>query len=94
MMKKLLVGITLMLMAIPSIAQKKDKDKVTEEKKELINSGLVSGLSWRNIGPALTAGRIADMAVNPDNPNEYYLAVASGGVWKTTNHGTSIKISF
>ena len=94
MMKKLLVGITLMLMAIPSIAQKKDKDKVTEEKKELINSGLVSGLSWRNIGPALTAGRIADMAVNPDNPNEYYLAVASGGVWKTTNHGTTFNPIF
>ncbi|NOQ72440.1 MAG: glycosyl hydrolase [Crocinitomix sp.] len=89
-MKKLLIGITLMLITIPSIAQKnKDKNSDAEEKKELINSGLVSGLSWRNIGPALTAGRIADMAVNPNNPNEYYLAVASGGVWKTTNHGTT-----
>ncbi|MFT5820876.1 MAG: photosystem II stability/assembly factor-like uncharacterized protein [Crocinitomix sp.] len=90
MMKKLLIGITLLLMTIPSIAQKnKDKNKEVEDKKELINSGLVSGLSWRNIGPALTAGRIADMAVNPNNPNEFYLAVASGGVWKTTNHGTT-----
>ncbi len=94
MMKKLLVGIAFIMIAVPSIAQKKDKNKDAEEKKELINSGLVSGLSWRNIGPALTAGRIADMAVNPDNPNEYYLAVASGGVWKTTNHGTTFNPIF
>lgn len=94
MIKKLLIGISLMLITIPSIAQKKDKDKETEEKKELINSGLLSGLSLRNIGPALTAGRIIDMAVNADNPNEYYLGVASGGVWKTTNHGTTFSPIF
>lgn len=94
MMKKLLIGISLLLITIPSIAQKKDKNKDVEEKKELINSGLVSGLSWRNIGPALTAGRIADMAVNPNNPDEFYLAVASGGVWKTTNHGTTFNPIF
>ena len=59
-----------------------------EEKKE-INSGIVSGLSFRSVGPALTSGRIADLAVNPNNTSEYYVAVASGGVWKTTNHGTT-----
>jgi len=50
---------------------------------------MVSGLKLRSIGPALTSGRISDIAVNPKNPFEYYVAVASGGVWKTTNAGTN-----
>jgi hypothetical protein len=44
-------------------------------------------LKWRSVGPALTSGRISDLAVNPDNAFEYYVAVASGGVWKTSNWG-------
>ncbi len=46
-----------------------------------------NSLKFRNIGPAFTSGRIADFAVNPDNTSEFYVAVASGGVWKTTNRG-------
>lgn len=91
-MKKLIICTALFLLALPALAQKKEKTE--DEKKDPINSGLVSGLSWRNIGPALTAGRIADMAVNPDNSSEYYLAVASGGVWKTTNRGTTFNPIF
>ncbi|NIU19031.1 MAG: hypothetical protein GWN79_08015, partial [Actinobacteria bacterium] len=52
------------------------------------------GLALREIGPALTSGRIADFAVNPENPSEYYVAVASGGVWKTTNGGTTFRPVF
>lgn len=47
------------------------------------------GLTFRCVGPALTSGRIIDIAVNPDNPHEYYAAAASGGVWKTINNGTT-----
>lgn len=59
-----------------------------------LKSGQLSGLKFRNIGPALTSGRIADIAVNPKNFNEYYVAVASGGVWRTTNHGVSFQPIF
>jgi photosystem II stability/assembly factor-like uncharacterized protein len=48
-----------------------------------------SGLRLRAIGPAVTSGRVSDLAVNPRNPSEYYVATASGGVWKTTNRGTT-----
>ena len=61
--------------------------KKESESKELVNSSLVSGLKFRSIGPALTSGRIIDFAVNEKNPAEYYVAVASGGVWKTVNSG-------
>ena len=68
-----------------AFAQKKDKNA----SDYWLQSKQISGLKFRNIGPALTSGRIADIAVNPNNFNEYYLAVASGGVWKTTNHGVT-----
>merc|ERR1711879_329443 len=55
----------------------------------LVDKVSLGGLSFRNIGPALTSGRIADIAVNPKNSSEYYVGVASGGLWKTNNHGTT-----
>ena len=48
-----------------------------------------SGLRFRSIGPALTSGRIQDLAVDPTKPSRWYVASASGGVWKTENAGTS-----
>ncbi len=48
-----------------------------------------SGLKLRSIGPALTSGRIGDLAVDPEDHSTIYVAVASGGVWKTTNAGTT-----
>jgi photosystem II stability/assembly factor-like uncharacterized protein len=50
---------------------------------------MLSPLNFRLIGPAAYSGRIADIAVNPNNFSEYYIAVASGGLWKTTNSGTT-----
>ncbi|MEQ9375005.1 MAG: glycosyl hydrolase [Imperialibacter sp.] len=48
-----------------------------------------AGLKLRGIGPALMAGRIADIAVSTADPSIWYVAVGSGGLWKTTNRGTS-----
>src|SRR5204862_7099092 len=44
---------------------------------------------FRAIGPALTSGRVIAFAVNPSDSTEYYVAAASGGVWKTSNAGTT-----
>jgi photosystem II stability/assembly factor-like uncharacterized protein len=54
-----------------------------------LNATLLSGLKFRNVGPAITSGRIVDLAVNPNNHNEYYVASAAGGVWKTKNAGVT-----
>jgi photosystem II stability/assembly factor-like uncharacterized protein len=48
-----------------------------------------SGLTLRSIGPALMGGRIADVEVHPTDRSTWYVAVGSGGVWKTTNAGTT-----
>jgi len=73
------------------IAQKKDKEKET---KSGIESSTVSGLKFRLVGPALTCGRVADLAIDPNNHHIWYVAAASGGVWKTTNHGTTFSPIF
>lgn len=52
------------------------------------------GLKFRSLGPAFTSGRIADIAIHPKNENIWYVAVGSGGVWKTTNAGTTWKSIF
>jgi len=46
-------------------------------------------LEFREIGPAIMGGRIDDFAVVESNPNIVFVGVASGGVWKTVNNGTT-----
>jgi len=66
------------------------KNKKSNSNSELTyKASSFTGIAFRGIGPAFTSGRIADIAVNPDNPFEYFIAVASGGVWKTSNGGTT-----
>ncbi len=54
-----------------------------------LNEASLKGLEWRSVGPAMTAGRIADIAVNQNDRNQWYVGVGSGGVWKTNNRGTT-----
>jgi len=69
------------------------KDAKSEEKPEEKKGGMTadtfSGLKFRSIGPAAASGRVMSIAVNPKNKAEYYVGVASGGVWKTVNDGTT-----
>ncbi len=48
-----------------------------------------AGLELRSLGPAFTSGRIADIVIDPKNTSTWYVAVGSGGVWKTSNAGTT-----
>jgi len=60
-----------------------------EDRRPALDSSLVDNLRFRNIGPALMSGRVIDIAVDPTDHSTWYVAVASGGVWKTENAGTT-----
>ena len=72
-------------------AKKKKKD---EQKKDQLEAKAFSSFKWRSIGPAFTSGRIADLAVDPSNYAHYFVGVASGNIWKTTNDGITFKPVF
>ena len=67
----------------------KEEPKKDEEKRGGMTADTFSGLKFRLIGPAVASGRVMSIAVNPQNKFEYYVGVASGGVWKTVNDGTT-----
>ncbi|MEO8233214.1 MAG: glycosyl hydrolase, partial [Ignavibacteriota bacterium] len=77
----------ILLFSFIIFAQENDNDK--KEDKNPFKSETFNGLKFRCIGPAATSGRVVDFAVNPINITEYYVAVACGNVWKTTNSGTT-----
>ena len=55
---------------------------------------LAGALKFRSVGPAFMSGRIGDVAIDPVAPNTWYVAAASGGLWKTTNAGTTFSPIF
>ena len=65
-------------------AQRKKKNIKTTSKEVSLDA-----FKFRNVGPAFLSGRIADIVTHPDNDNIWYVAVGSGGVWKTENAGTT-----
>src|SRR5437667_2432142 len=57
-------------------------------------SGPFDSLHFRPIGPAGMSGRISDLAVDEANPAIFYVGTAHGGLWKTTNAGTTFQPLF
>lgn len=59
------------------------------QKQSMREQSSIKNLAWRNVGPTIMSGRVVDLAVNPEDPTEFYVGYASGGVWYTNNNGTS-----
>ena len=64
-------------------------EKAFQQKVQLNQNSEVKNIPLKNIGPTIMSGRVVDFAVNPDNPTEFYVAYATGGLWYTNNNGTS-----
>ncbi|RDK88210.1 WD40/YVTN/BNR-like repeat-containing protein [Marinirhabdus gelatinilytica] len=62
-----------------------------QQKAQLAENSIVKNLPFKNIGPTIMSGRVVDFAVNPENPTEFYVGYASGGVWHTKNNGTTFE---
>ncbi|MEK7199729.1 MAG: glycosyl hydrolase [Bacteroidota bacterium] len=92
-MRKLTFPLLLMLV-IAGNAQVKptpaaERLKLSSQRKASVQRSLINHISFRNIGPGIMSGRVADLDVNPVDPTEFYIAYASGGLWYTTNNGQS-----
>lgn len=59
------------------------------DKEKLTQNSPVKNISFSNIGPTIMSGRVADIDVNPNDPTEFYVGYASGGLWYTNNNGTT-----
>ncbi|HNP67977.1 MAG TPA: glycosyl hydrolase [Aequorivita sp.] len=59
------------------------------QKTQLAAASPVKNVTFKSIGPTIMSGRVVDFAVNPNNPIEFYVGYASGGLWHTNNNGTS-----
>jgi len=59
------------------------------QRAQLTKNSVAGALHFTNIGPTVMSGRVSEIAVNPENPQEFYVAYSSGGLWHTTNFGNS-----
>ena len=74
--------IALILIPVASMA-------ATDSDDYWLTTETLAGVKLRGIGPAISSGRISDIAVDPDDHSRWFVTVASGGVWRTTNSGTT-----
>jgi photosystem II stability/assembly factor-like uncharacterized protein len=93
---KLLLSISLSVTAFSILAQTADEkiNSSYQARKKLAESSVFKNYPARNIGPTVQGGRIVDIDVNLKNTKEYYVAYASGGLFKTRNNGGSFEPIF
>lgn len=87
---------TLMLFAQTQPAFTPGTDRIAsfEARKAAAARSIVNAIKFDNIGPTVFSGRVVDIDVHPDDPTIFYVAYASGGLWKTENNGTSFSPLF
>ena len=94
-----IIFVPLLLVTILSNAQIKptsaaDRLKGMQQRGVLERKSTVNHVKFRNIGPSVMSGRVVDIEANPQDPTEFYVAYATGGLWHTTNNGQSFRSIF
>ncbi|MEY5034609.1 MAG: hypothetical protein RL447_987, partial [Bacteroidota bacterium] len=83
------------LLSNDSLAQTKPTAGTTRlantitQRASLENRSQLKDVPFRNIGPTIMSGRVVDIDANPNDPTEFYVAYATGGLWHTKNNGQS-----
>jgi hypothetical protein len=93
-MKKLVLSVLVFIYCSPMLAQPAstpagERLKSLQQMQLLERHSVVNTIPFRNIGPSIMGGRVIDLAVNEENPIEFYVAYSSGGIWYTKNNGQS-----
>jgi photosystem II stability/assembly factor-like uncharacterized protein len=89
--KKTILAAFSLLIAVAVVAQTTPAAPKASDSLKNIST---PAFTFRSIGPAITGGRVTDLAVNPKNPSEYYGASGHGSLWRTSNNGTTFSPSF
>lgn len=95
-MKRILLSITFLISFIafsqvPPATPAQDVLSGLDQIEQMKKESLVKNLEFKNIGPTIMSGRVVDLDVNPQNSAEFLVAYASGGLFHTTNNGTSFE---
>ncbi len=100
-LRSILLIVSMLLFVIAGYSQKnadKKKSKSGSTEQVVVKTGFdtvsLTGLKFRSIGPALTSGRISEVAVDPDDHSRYFVASSAGGVWRTVNSGITFEPIF
>ncbi|MBL6447865.1 glycosyl hydrolase [Fulvivirga sp. 29W222] len=95
-MNKCIIFLFVLIFPGALCAQNSEKQLIESHarRKALEEESILKNYAARNVGPVVQGGRIVDIAVNEGNPKEYYVAYASGGVFKTTNRGITFSPVF
>jgi photosystem II stability/assembly factor-like uncharacterized protein len=80
---------TLFVQAQIKATSAQERLKTIDQRKQLLSRSTLNETGFRNIGPSIMSGRVVDIEVNPQDPTEFYVAYASGGLWHTKNNGQS-----
>ena len=83
-----ILAVSLLSICLHAQSQRRKRGAVPPIPSMMADSTFM-GLKLRNIGPAFMSGRIADLAIHPEDENTWFVAVGSGGVWKTVNSGVT-----
>ncbi len=78
----------------PVPATEKSRQAAWQKHNAMEQASDFKGLKWRSIGPIVQGGRVVGLAQHPSQPFTFYAAFASGGLWKTTNNGTTFEPLF
>ncbi|MCB9340537.1 MAG: glycosyl hydrolase [Lewinellaceae bacterium] len=87
-----MIGLSCLLWSqndLPKFTPADQRIQSFETRKTLQEQSLVSNVPFKSIGPSVFSGRVADLDVSPSDPTHFYVAYASGGLWKTENNGQS-----
>jgi photosystem II stability/assembly factor-like uncharacterized protein len=83
------IAVAIVLASLPSPGHASPMEGAADAQTADPIAGALAGLPLRGIGPALMGGRIADIAIDPRDESLWWVAVGSGGVWKSSNAGVT-----
>ncbi|MGB1778300.1 MAG: WD40/YVTN/BNR-like repeat-containing protein, partial [Longimicrobiales bacterium] len=84
-MKRLTTNLALVLASLAQVAP---------ASAQSLSEATLANLEYRELGPTRQSGRFVDIAVPSDDPHTFYIATASGHLWKTTNRGITFDVLF